>query len=293
MKNITRIVVSFVYYNSLVRDTLEYSLPRENYDVKFYDYKRNGIVNEPKINSPLHSFIERNGEKGEQLNQRLTDFAQAFYSDDSTVVKKAADGTLRVDHAQAVKVIDMTVPLHEELNSVVKLHRNYAHEHAQELNADANDLKSIDDLVLADERFYRAVAFLSLSNEIFKQFDEYNKARREANGEKTPQSNFIEQDLNTLYKNFEIVRRNATCNDSIYTDALDAFSHAIEMTTGRRQIPTGKNFGDVINEVNAKVQEFVKDSETKWREVYQPLLNELVQEARAQQQAQQQKEESK
>ena len=59
MDTINRVIVSIVYYNSLVRDTLEYTLPREKYEVNFYDYKRNGIVNEVKVNSPLKVFMAR------------------------------------------------------------------------------------------------------------------------------------------------------------------------------------------------------------------------------------------
>ena len=64
-KGISKVIVSLVYYNSLIRDTLEYTLVKDTYKEEHYKYRQNGIINEPKINSPLNNFIKQNGEKGE------------------------------------------------------------------------------------------------------------------------------------------------------------------------------------------------------------------------------------
>ena len=268
MENISRVIVSLVYYNSLVRDTLEYKLPKETYDVNFFDYKRNGIINELKLNTPLKVFLDQNGEKGEELRKKLEKFGEDFYSDNSTVVKKALDG-LRVDHAQHVRIFESVIPLHEELNSIIRLHVNYARENNQ-----------LEDKIVAlqnaDERFYRAVALLSLNGEIIKQFEEFNKAMRESNGQPTPASNFVQNDLNTLVKCLATVRQNATANDELYTNALDAVFNAVEMMNGRRQVPAGKQFPDIFNDCNQKIAAFVQDSENGWKNTYQPCLNELI-----------------
>jgi len=268
MQNISRVIVSLVYYNSLVRDTLEYTLVKPTYEVPFYDFKQNGIVNEIKLETPLKVFIDKNGEKGEELKKKLEKFGEDFYSEKSTVIKKALDG-LRVDHAQNVKIFESVVPLHEELNSIIKLHVGYAEQNKM-LEPDIVALKG------ADERYYRAVVMLSLSGEIFRQFDEYNKARKEANGELTPASNFIQQDLNTLVGLLGTVRQYAECNDETYIAALDALWNAVEMMNGKRQVPTGKTFGDIINESNTKIATFVSDAEAGWKEIYPRMVNELV-----------------
>jgi hypothetical protein len=268
MNVISRVIVSLVYYNSLVRDTLEYTLNKEAYDVSFYDYKQNGIINEIKLETPLKLFLDKNGDKGAELKKRLEKFGEDFYSDKSTVIKKASDG-LRVDHAQNVKIFEAVIPLHEELNSIIVLHIN----HAKETNMLEDNVVA---LKATDERFYRGVALLALGGEIFRQFDEYNKARKEANGEITPQSNFIQQDLNKLVGLFGTVRQYATCNDEIYTNALDALWDAVEMMNGKRQVPAGKNFQDVINDVNIKVGAFVSDAEAKWKDIYPKMIQELT-----------------
>ncbi|MFA6667061.1 MAG: hypothetical protein WCS51_01705 [Bacilli bacterium] len=268
MQTISRVIVSLVYYNSLVRDTLEYTLPRDKYEVSFYDYKRNGIVNEIKVNSPLKVFIDQNGEKGQALLKECEKFGNDFYSDSSTVIKKTADG-LRVDHAQNVKIFEEAIPLHESLNNVIRIHEQYA---------EKNNLKEekIVNLLKADERFYRAVSLMTLITEIRNQFEEFNKAMREANGQKTPQSNFIEQDLNKLVGLINLTRQQATCTDDIYTNALDEIFKFIEMMTGKRDLPKGKSFQDVFNEIGIELSVFVEDAEKGWKANYEPCLKELV-----------------
>ncbi|MBQ9266004.1 MAG: hypothetical protein IJ186_02925 [Bacilli bacterium] len=286
METISRVIVSLVYYNSLVRDTLEYTIPKDSYEVNFYDYKRNGIVNEPKLNTPLKVFLDQNGEKADELRKKLEQFGEDFYSDNSTVIKKAADNTLRVDHAQSVKIFENVIPLHEELNSIINLHVSFARQN--------NQLEErVEKLVQADERFYRAVALLSLQGELVRQFEEFNKVMRESQGQPTPQSNFIQNDLNTLVKALNTVRANATCKDNVYTTALDAVFAEVEMMNGRRDLPARKTFADVFNDANVKISELVKDSEAGWRENYTPLLQELIADTQKNQQAQQQQAEDK
>lgn len=274
MEVIDRVIVSLIYYNACVRDTLEYCLPKESFDVNVYEHKKNVLTNDLKIQSPLKVFLDKQEEKGKETIAKLEEFIEDFYSENSTVIKNAPDG-LRVDHAQNVKILKDVVPLHENLNSIVRMHVDFANK---------NNIKDdvVDKLVVQDERFYRAVAMLTLSRELFNLFEEYNKARREANGEKTPQSNFIESDLNEMVKLFMIVKQNATCNDRLYTDASDALLFAIEMMNGRRQVPEGKNFGDVFQDANQKIGQFVADSEAKWKELYTPAINALIEDTKAQ-----------
>lgn len=279
MQTLSRVIVSLVYYNSLVRDTLEYTLPRDKYDVSFYDYKRNGIVNEIKVQSPLKVFIDQNSKptegqkvedtKGQQLLKELEKFGKDFYSDESTVIKKTNDGNIRVDHAQNIKIFEQAIPLHESLNNVIRIHEQYAEQNNQKED-------KIVALLAADERFYRAVALMTLITEIRKQFEEYNKARRDAQGQETPQSNFIQQDLNKLVSLIGLVRQQATCHDEVYTNALDKIFAYLEMMTGKRDLPTGKNFNDVYNEIGIELSVFVEDAEKGWKTNYEPCLQELV-----------------
>ncbi len=138
------------------------------------------------------------------------------------------------------------------------------------------DEEKIKNLLFADERFYRAVALMTLITEIRKQFEEFNKVMRDSQGQKTPQSNFVEQDLNKLVTLINLVRSSATCTDEIYTAALDEIFKYLEMMTGKRDLPKGKNFNDVFNEIGLSLSAFVEDAEKGWKENYEPCLKELV-----------------
>ena len=45
MEVIDRIIVSLVYYNACIRDTLEYTLNRDSFDMNAYEHKKNVITN--------------------------------------------------------------------------------------------------------------------------------------------------------------------------------------------------------------------------------------------------------
>lgn len=280
MLPISRVIVSLVYYNSLIRDTLEYTINREKFDVKFYDYKKHGIINEPLLNTPLKQFLDNNGEKGEELRKLINEFGEALYSEKSTILRPEADN-VHVDHNQDVTIFEKVVPLHEQITAVIRLHDKYRKDHNQVE-------ESITKLLDADEEFYRGVLLFTLSNQIFRKFDEFNKSMREGHGEKTPAASFVEQELQTLTRMFFVSKVNATCKDNNYTEALDATEHMIEMMNGRRELPKGKNFRDVYVEVNAKCNALLLISEDQWKQTYQPAVNEMIkdnQAARAQAEA--------
>lgn len=280
MLPISRVIVSLVYYNSLIRDTLEYTINREKFDVKFYDYKKHGIINEPLLNTPLKQFLDNNGEKGEELRKLINEFGEALYSEKSTILRPEADN-VHVDYNQDVTIFEKVVPLHEQITAVIRLHDKYRKDHNQVE-------ESITKLLDADEEFYRGVLLFTLSNQIFRKFDEFNKNMREGHGEKTPAASFVEQELQTLTRMFFVSKVNATCKDNNYTEALDATEHMIEMMNGRRELPKGKNFRDVYVEVNAKCNALLLISEDQWKQTYQPAVNEMIkdnQAARAQAEA--------
>ena len=280
MLPISRVIVSLVYYNSLIRDTLEYTINRDKFDVNFYNYKKNGIINEPLLNTPLKQFLDNNGEKGEELRKLINEFGETLYSEKSTILRPETDN-VHVDHNQDVTIFEKVVPLHEQITAVIRLHDRYRKEHNQVE-------ESITKLLDADEEFYRGVLLFTLSSEIFRKFDEFNKNMREGHGEKTPAASFVEQELQILTRMFFISKANATCKDTNYTEALDATEHMIEMMNGRRELPKGKNFRDVFVEVNAKCNALLLISEDQWKQTYQPAVNEMIkdnQAARAQAEA--------
>ena len=270
---ISKVIVSLVYYNSLIRDTLEYTLVKDTYKEEHYKYRQNGIINEPKINSPLNNFIKQNGEKGEEFLGRINDFADLIYGEESTILKLASDG-LRVDHGQHIAIFEAVAPLHEELNHIIKLHFNLA---VKEKLVEQPIVKLLEE----DERFYRATLMSTLSLEIKRQFEEFNKLMNESKGQKTPASNFVEQDLGKLVGIFERSKQFATCKDNLYTTALDNVNNMIEMMRGKRDLPEGKKFPDVFKDVQDSTTAFVIDAQQKWAAAYGPCIQVLINDARA------------
>lgn len=276
-KPISKVIGSLIYYNSLVRDTLEYALNKPEFNVDFFKYKQNGIINEPKLNSPLRNFINQNGENGEKLLERLTQFGETVYGENSTILHLANDG-LRVDHGQNLALLEATMPIHDELAQIIEMHVNYAREHG--------DLEPlIEDIVKEDDRFYRGVAFTTINLELQKQFEEFNKIMNENKGQKSASSNFVEQELSRLVQLFARNKALAKCNDKLYTDALDALEHLIEMMNGKRVLPEGEKFSDVFRSTNEAIRNFVIDAEPKWKSMYQPVIAVLIDDSRRAQEA--------
>lgn len=268
MKNIDRVIVSLVYYNSLIRDCLEYTIHRDNFDVNFYNYKKNGIVNEPLKNTPLNFLLNNNGEVGENLRKDLTEFANYFFGDNTTVLRVEGD-TVKVDHNQDIQIFEKVIPLHERLNGLIVAHDN-------ERSKEGELEPLVTNLRRADERFYRAVALFTLFSAFNVKFREFQNLMRENKGERGPASNYVEQELSSLVKNFRIVKANAKTNDNDFVDAMDSLDHLIEMMSGRRQLPQGKNFGDIFQEVNQKLTAYLITCEKEWNETFKPAVDEML-----------------
>ena len=50
--------------------------------------------------------------------------------------------------------------------------------------------------------------------------------------------------------------------------------------TGRRDLPMGKSFPDVIKETQDSIAGYVREVEPPFREIYVPLINALVEQAK-------------
>ena len=112
------VLATLVRYQSMVRDTLEYTLPRDNYDVNVYNTKKAAIIAELNNNTPLKSFIDNNGENGQKFEAQIREFHETVYGDGSTILKLANDG-LRVDHAQHIAIFKGVIPVHEAVAGLI------------------------------------------------------------------------------------------------------------------------------------------------------------------------------
>lgn len=296
MNNVSEVVVTLEHYNVAVRDTLEYCMvrvqrdpndPSKNipvpYDVNLYNEKKRSILVEVDQHTPLKDIIDHSEEAGKNLEKSIRDFWNDIYSDNSTVVKlgKAADGSdeVRVDHNQHLKIYPYVLPIHENINNMILGILNDAHKNNI-------DVAMVEKLHNADEAMYRGVAMMALVGDLVRLFGDYNQARRDAKGEETPASKFIGNDITTVIQNINFVKANAKVTNAVYKNMEDHVTALVENMTGRRDLPSGKNFGDVIRDTQETIALYVRETEPAFQALYAPAINELVAQVKAQQEQQ-------
>lgn len=273
MNQVSQILATLEHYKVVVRDTMEYTLTKDTYDVKVYNEKKRSVLVEIEETTPLKNIITNSGENGQKFESLVREFYDTVYGEESTILKLANDG-LRVDHAQHASIFKYVIPIHENVEAMVQgIIRD-----AKSKNIDVSTLEAVDK---AEERLYRSVAYLCITNELIRLFGEYNNARREAKGEETATSKFIGNDISEMIRAITAVRNQGHVTDNTFKDAEDKIFLLVECMTGRRDLPTGKNFGDLIKETQAATGALVKDAEPAFAQLYVPVINELVKEASA------------
>ena len=272
MENIQKAIVTLLHYNTIVRDTLEYTVKKKEYNLDFYKFKKRGLLLEIEQNTPLKIFLDKAGENGEKLIKRIKELHDSVYGDDSTILRVAPEG-LRVDHAQHLSIFEQVITLHEEIRRITAVHIDFAKKNNQ-------FDKHLEDLVKADERFFRGLVFMTLMNDLEVLYFDYNKARNEAKGQVTPQSNFIQNDIGKVTNLFNFTRQNAVATDLVFMSLVDQVFSVIENISGKRDLPEGKSYVDVFKSAKENIAGFVKETELKWRDLYNPVIKELMQESK-------------
>ncbi len=271
MNRNSQIITTLIHYNVVIRDTLEYCLRKDSYDTKAYDEKKRSVLVEVDQKTPLKAILDNSGEAGDKLEKTIRDFYDNVYGENSTILKKADDG-LRVDHAQHLAIYDGVVAIHGNVEAMIL---------GLEREAIKNkiDVSSAMEVNKAENRLYCAVAFLTMTADLAGLFRDYNQARAEAKGEESASSRFIGNDIGHIIGLLNSVKANSHLTDAKYKAVEDKVTALVEMMTGRRDLPQGKNFPEVIKDTEASIQEFVRDSEAPFRKIYQPLIKELIEEA--------------
>ena len=138
------------------------------------------------------------------------------------------------------------------------------------------DEPSYVDLIAKNELFYRGMVNMLLLDQFDHLFAEYNKARNEAKGAITPQSNFIQNDITRVVNLFHFVRNNAVAKSAEYYEVIDPLFALIEMTGGRRDLPEGINFGDIFTNIKQITREHANKWELAWKEFNKHFQEEVT-----------------
>ena len=274
MNNYTGAIASFIRFNVVLFNTLEYVMKKDNYDLNAFNARKEIISTEISKNTPLKSCLDNSGEAGTKLLEKIKDLLDTIYGDDSTIVRKSADGKeLRVDAAQHIAVFEAVLPIHEEVRSIISAHL------AQANKQNMMDEPTFIDVINKEELFYHGLANMLLIDELDHLFAEYNKARNEAKGAITPQSNFISNDINRVVSLMNMLRQRSPIKSNDYYELIDPEFALIEMTSGRRDLPEGKNFGDVFTSVKKKKKKKTIKWENEWKPAYDAFIRHFAEEA--------------
>lgn len=276
MNPISVAIATLIHYNVEVRDTLEYCINKTKYDTRLYDEKKRAILIEIEEKTPLKDILSRSGDNGAKLEKQIREFYEEVYGDSSTILKKADDG-LRVDAAQHLAIYKHVIPVHEQVNAIILGLINDAHKNKQ-------DVAQVEALWNADERFYRGLAMMTLTADLIKLFDDFNKAMRENKGQPNPSSNFIQQDITMVIGHINTVRVNARVPQLDYKEGVeDKVTALVENISGRRELKPGLKLPDVFRDVQTSIADYVKSTEGVFRTLYVPAMQALIEQAKVDQ----------
>lgn len=267
MNNYTIAISSFLRFNVVILNTLEYVMRKDKYDLNAYKGRKEIIEKEITTNTPLKSCLDNSGDAGKALIEKIQNISNEIYGENSTIVKLAGDESeLRVDQAQHIVVYESVLPVYEEIRHVIVAHVQQARKE------EAYNDEILDKALLATEYFYRGIVNMLLLDDLDHLFAEYNKARQEAGGKITPQSNFIQGDIQKIVTLLNQTRQNSPLTSADYYELIDPLFALVEMTSGRRDLPVGKNFGQVFTDVKT----IAKDKATKWEMAWRPVYDEFI-----------------
>ena len=268
MNNFSTYTFRLYHYLLTLRDTMEYAIKRDH-KVEVYEARKKILTENLEDGTPFGDFLKNNGENGEKIREKVQQFIDELYSENSTILVPSGE-LMRVDIGQMVTLFDMTVGLSETLRDIV--YQYIAH---------GNTTKETDplliELVNSDEKMYRVVLSMLVMRLFEESFGEFQKVMGESQGQPTPQSNFIVQNELVKYAGFlRFSRQHVRCTDNETLDLLDDTLKVIEMTEGRRDRPNNRGFKEIFDELNGKLNTAAAKFELTWKESYKKVVDEIT-----------------
>ena len=270
MNQTSQYIFNIYHYLLNLRDTMEYTIDREHLK-NMYDQRKEVLTKGIQPGSALGNFLDNNKEQGDKIREKINAFMEEVYSDGNTILVPTADGKIRVDHTQHIKIFDGVTGLTESIRDIIYGYLNYARQ--------KNESEAIiNDLVALDDRLYRLVLAMLVLREFEKSFSEFQKVMAESQGKPTPQSNFIVQnEIAKLAGFIRFSRAHIHVTDNETLDLLDEVNAVVEMTEGRRDRRGNKSFKEIFEDINKRLNDSVAKVEPLWREAFNKALGEMMQ----------------
>lgn len=269
MKNINQYNFDIIHVATHLRDTLEYVLPREH-EEKVYNQRKEVLTKGLSKETPLGKFLEANKDKFTELLKNYDELLEEVYGENSTILVKTAEGKIRVDHSQHLRIYELVTAMMEPIRDIIYFHVNLARKQNE-------NEPVIEELMPYDDRQYRLFAYLLMMQDFQKSFFEFQKVMGEAGGKPTPQSNFIVQnELSKYAKMLRNIREHTRFTDNETLDVLDKCLQVVEMSEGRRDRRDNKNFPDLFKEALEGVNAKFTLNGPKWQEKFNKALQEML-----------------
>lgn len=268
MNLVTRYILLIYQVSLMIRDTLEYTVIKPQYDPKIYGQRKNNLAIGMQENQPLTSFLKQNGEVGTKISTQLNEFIEEVYSDESRIVK-VEENKVIVDRGLIIQLYDYIVGLHETLSDIINGFVNHSKE-------EKSYEEELTPLLKYDEVFFRSLAGLTISDEMHRSFVEFNKLMAESKGQPSPQSNFVLNDMKRLVGFFKFVKEHSKIEEEEYTKAYDQTMLAINYMEGSKKLQEGENLKTKLDEVHATWNNLCAKYEPLWRNEYIDLWQQLI-----------------
>lgn len=268
MKQINQYIFNLYHFILNVRDTMEYAINRDH-DIKLFENRKRVLNEELLEGHAFGNFLKNNGENGEKLRERVQNFINDYYGDESTILMANGD-KVRVDHTQNIHIFEGVIELSDTLRDILAQYVAVSKQKKE-------DETLITNLVILDERMFRVVFTMLVMQEFEKSFFEFQKMMSESQGQPTPQSNYIVQ--NELFKMSKFIRDSRAhihITDNETLDLLDDTIKVIEMTEGRRDRPSEKPFKDIFEDINRRLSDYVNKIEPQWKLAYETGVKEII-----------------
>lgn len=268
MNQTSQYIFNLYHYLLNIRDTMEYIIDRPH-DAKMFEQRKTILTKGIQTGTALGNFLDNNKEQGEKIREKLNEYIDEIYGEDSTLLS-IHEGQVRVDHTQHLKIYDGVVGLTESIRDIIFGYINHARQ-----KGDLED--EILKLMILDDVFYRTLFFSLVIRDFEKSFIEFQKVFGEAGGKPTPQSNYIvTNELQKMAGMMRFCRAHTHCTDNKTLDLLDKTIQLLEMTEGRRDRRDNKSFKDLFQEVHTALGEHLKESEVNLRKVSDKLFQEMI-----------------
>lgn len=263
-----------------VRETLSYFLVAEGQRHEYKRYETRGNVIKTMIapQTPFDLWCTQNGEMGEKVREKVTNFYNEIYGPEATILKvreENGEKYIYVEEALYNDFIDQCVGIKETFNDILRGFINYLKEQNQ-LEDD------FERMLKLDERYYRSFAFKVLSILINTKFMEFNKACRDyvnANRDNPdgykddPSVQFVGRELSQLFNLAGFVAQHSIEQDQEFKDTMNQYLESFKVFTGETKVDNLQEFFKTFSDIFNKL---LIESQTSYMRVFQNVYNELV-----------------